>query len=259
MGISITGSDFNELTFSNCINYEIQERFNPTQQPYFPTRVEEAKLGYDTKHYLGYGIILYLQFKVPEYMEGGRAREHVQEGEDLPFYRIRLNRGTGVPQFNILHGLSRFTTQARNAYICSPSFHTVEKLSHYYAENGVSHNSEFIDPSQHSVLDDSEDHSIVYRGNGTERIYSEKKKAETSSISDILGGLYEDTEEIDEEYLKNIYRSMKKNVSEFFQEKEEAIELLGELEESKKFTTVDKISVLSSYIETNPYFLYYDE
>lgn len=122
--------------FTFCENNHIQYTFT------MPTQRMEAILGYDAR--IDIDDInpdeeinpIFLQFKVPEYMENKNAKEWGDFSDDraLPYYRIHIWPQNVSSQHNLLVDFSR-----RNRYVfyCTPEFRNFNQalMNHTVLDN----------------------------------------------------------------------------------------------------------------------------
>ena len=105
-------------------------------------------------------LLLYLQFKLSQYMKGGRAREVKAGLLQPPFLRVSLMPSRLSPQHELLLVLEKGGGVVRYA---APLFHREEDLNDAYTKGEMLERSVFLRPSRIGPLPDGEDHSVSFR------------------------------------------------------------------------------------------------
>ena len=141
-------TDFSEFSYG----YALTEEFmtdpseSPVAAPVFPSLVQEGSVGggYDVM-LSSPGVPIFLQFKRPDYMVRGTAREISAYGLPitLPFYRMHIRSSYISRQHELLLELNNIHT---HVYYGAPLFHDVSTLNRHYAGDVVRQHSIFIRP-----------------------------------------------------------------------------------------------------------------
>lgn len=141
-------ADFNEATYGLHLTFEIQRWLKDQDDldgvARLPTLRDEADLGYDVSVPARWGL-LYLQFKMPEFMYGARASEFGVFNEPYFRFPVKTDATTnGKIQHNVLLALEE---SGESVFYAAPSFLTGEELSRFALNDGMYLNSVFPRPS----------------------------------------------------------------------------------------------------------------
>ena len=124
--------------------------------PEFPSLIREGQVGggYDVK--LDFGTFLFLQFKLSEFMYGGRALYRSLIG--LPYYKFWLAPRWQSQQHRMLVDLGNAGQQV---YYAAPIFHLQTDFNAEFQGNTVVNRSAFISPAEIGYLADDDHHCVV--------------------------------------------------------------------------------------------------
>jgi hypothetical protein len=125
--------------------------------PEFPSLIREGQAGggYDVR--INFGTFLFLQFKLSEFMYGGRARYRSLIG--LPYYKFLLTPRWKSQQHRMLVDLGNTSQQV---YYAAPIFHLQTNFNDEFQGNTVVNRSAFINPAEIGYLADDEAHCVVF-------------------------------------------------------------------------------------------------
>ena len=129
--------------------------------PVFPSLIEEGKSsgGYDLQ--LDFGVPLFLQFKLSDYMKHARAVETSKYHLfNPPFFRMHLRPRKYSKQHNSLLSLEQ---TGQLVFYAAPAFHTVSELNQYYLREEVAQHSVFFRPSDIGPLPDDKNHHVAFK------------------------------------------------------------------------------------------------
>jgi hypothetical protein len=150
-------ADFSEFSYGYALTSELVDRYKLRQlgYPLFPSLTEEGKKGggFDVKLP---GVPLFLQFKVPEVLNGSRANEAALLG--LPHYRMRLRPLKYSDQHNLLLALE---AAGNDVFYACPEIDLPEQLNDAFINQTVEDRTWFFVPSDIGALDRDE-HYIAY-------------------------------------------------------------------------------------------------
>lgn len=135
----------------------------PKTAPVFPNLVQEARAGYDVKIDLP-GLPLFFQYKLPELMTRGNAREiatYKLPGLTAPFFRMPLMPSGLSKQHELLMKLEKNYPKA--VFYASPRMQNGRAFNNAYANIEVHRKSIFFSPNDIGPLPDPKAHSIAYQ------------------------------------------------------------------------------------------------
>jgi len=167
-------ADFNESMYAMYLAVEIQrwlyEQGDLVGVAITPTLRSEADLGYDAAIPRQWAM-LYLQFKVPQYLRRRHANEFPVFGE--PYFRFAVKTdatSNGMVQHNLLCDLE---ATGADVFYASPCFLTNDELFQHAFTDGMYLNSVFPRPSQLGPVDEGSDHCYAYTSSVDVRSFSE--------------------------------------------------------------------------------------
>ena len=129
--------------------------------PVFPSLIEEGRsgVGYDLR--LDFGIPIFIQFKLSDYMVGHAVKEKQRYHLFVPpFYRMHLRPLKHSEQHDLLLDLER---SGQLVFYAAPAFHTVHELNQYYLREEVAQHSVFFRPLDIGPLPDEENHHVAFK------------------------------------------------------------------------------------------------
>ena len=136
----------------------------PAVAPVFPNLVQEGQLGYDMKIDFP-GAPLFFQFKLPEWIVRGSAKEisifHLHlEGLLIPFFRMPLMQRSHFKQHALLIELEeRFPN---SVFYASPRFCRIASFNRAYSQAKVHLCSVLFSPNDIGCLPDNKKHWVSY-------------------------------------------------------------------------------------------------
>lgn len=156
-------SEFSEFTYGFALVNELTKVLSCTAVPLFPSLREEGMTGggYDTCITLKKGTILYLQFKLSEYLIQKNAREFKIPGHslNLPYYRFEITSKRISKQHSLLQKLEVSNSLT---FYAAPAFHLREEIDENWNNANVTKHSVFVKPSSIGDLSDNNTHRIGF-------------------------------------------------------------------------------------------------
>ena len=177
-------TDFSEFSYGYALTEEFMTNTSgsPVAAPIFPSLVQEGSPGggYDVMLSLP-GVPLFLQFKRPDYMVRGTAREISAYGLPitLPFYRMHIRSSYISRQHELLLELNK---KHAHVFYVAPLFHDVSTLNKHYASNVVHQHSIFIRAISIGRLSDGT-HHVAYNTRRRAWLCSEPREIEETTSS----------------------------------------------------------------------------
>lgn len=152
-------SEFTEFSYGFAVTHELvlQNSGNVAAAPEFPSLIREGQAGggYDVR--LHFGTFLFLQFKLSEFMYGGRASYRSLIG--LPYYKFWVTPRWKSQQHRMLVDLGNAGQQV---YYAAPIFHLQTDFNAEFQGNTVVSRSALINPAEIGYLADDADHCVVF-------------------------------------------------------------------------------------------------
>lgn len=152
-------SEFTEFSYGFAVTHELilQNSGNVVAAPEFPSLIREGQAGggYDVR--INFGTFVFLQFKLSEFMYGGRARYRSLIG--LPYYKFVLTPRWKSQQHRMLVDLGNTGQQV---YYAAPIFHLQTHFNAEFQGKTVVNRSAFINPAEIGYLADDDDHFVVF-------------------------------------------------------------------------------------------------
>jgi len=132
--------------------------------PYFPNLLEEGKLGYDLKLNLD-SIVLFFQYKLPEYMVRATAVEVSKYrldtlGLPVPFFRMNLMRRNVSAQHKLLVGMDK--RYPGSVFYVAPFMKSGKEFNEAYINVKVHERAFLFSPSSIGPLPDSGQHRVAF-------------------------------------------------------------------------------------------------
>lgn len=204
-------ADFNESMYAMYLTFEIQrwlyEQGDLVGVAITPTLREEADLGYDAAIPRQWAI-LYLQFKVPQYLRRPHANEFHVFGE--PYFRFAVKTdatNNGMVQHNVLCDLE---ATGADVFYASPCFLTNDELFQHAFNDGMYQNSVFPRPSQLGPVDEGSDHCYAYTSSLDVRSFSEPGPPKNASFELVRKAVSASVETAE---LENLGRFLEREIS----------------------------------------------
>jgi len=159
-------SQLSEFSYGYAVVEAFGRRWRPKllAAPVLPSLVQEGRAdgGYDVLLQRP-GILMFLQFKVPENLTRSNAREAKLGILATPYFRFHLMT-LGSPQHNLLVSLDNGSNVVR--YV-APLFHRLTELDEAYRQDQVLQRSIFIRPQRIGAYTDEKQHVVVFRNRAT--------------------------------------------------------------------------------------------
>lgn len=169
-------AEFSEFTYGYSLVNEIVSRDRPVRAPIFPSLIEEGRAGGFDVRLDRVGDILYLQFKLAEYLTTRGAVQYDDFGE--PYYRFKITPRWRSAQHRLLHRLA--STVGNSVFYAAPIFFRNAELDAHWQHRAVAAHSVFVSPTEIGLINDDEAHSVCYTADnvaaGFAYFYSEPKK-----------------------------------------------------------------------------------
>lgn len=156
--------------------------------PVFPSLYEEGQSGggYDLMMDFGFAI-LFVQFKLCDYMTRATADECRRGLLSCPFYRMHLRPLRHSSQHQ---SLLKLDEDGEIVYYVAPMFHEPEQLDEHFQNQDVSTHSVWLRPLSIGDLDE-EEHHVSFAHQGPIYVCSEPKEiAEPTTFEAFLGRLH---------------------------------------------------------------------
>jgi hypothetical protein len=152
-------SQFTEFSFGFALTREIIDNspFPILAAPELPSLIEEGAQGGGYDVALNFGVLLFLQFKLSEYMIGAAAAEADVIG--VPYYRFSLMPTWQSAQHALLFDLEG---SGEEVYYAAPEFWTQEQFNAAFLAPSVAANSIFVAPSWIGQVNDEVSHRVVF-------------------------------------------------------------------------------------------------
>lgn len=168
----VVSAGFSERVFEFSFNAEYANRNRAllVGAPSIPTQNEEKSLGYDVQFELGTagGATYYvaLQHKVARFVDGsGPTNGHFRAAiGHIPYYAFVLDTN----QYNLIETLSSLHLPGFDIHYCTPLFVTRKNMNAHYLGQSVEQNSVWINVAGIGQITDSERHTIIYDGSGSQ-------------------------------------------------------------------------------------------
>ncbi len=193
---------FSEFSYGYAVTEELVKSGNVAGPPEFPTLYAEGQSGggYDVK--IPFGIPVFLQFKLSDYLSRRSAKEF--DKFKNPYYRMHLHR---IDHSNQHRLLLEWENKGEAVFYIAPEFHEPSVFSDHYLKNTIVEHSAVFKPSAIGSITDTENHYVVFES-GTPHGYfcsEEPKKIEKSFLTDELKNILKQEnrmpQKIDREYL----------------------------------------------------------
>lgn len=188
MAYSQRKTEFNENAYGMHLTIELQQWFRDQNDldgiALPPTLREESELGYDMTIPRRWGI-LYLQFKVPEYIRGRNGKQYKAFGS--PYFRFKVKTDktmNGKVQHNILCDLE---DQGQDVFYAAPAFLTSRELIYYAQYDGMYANSVFPSPSDLQHVAAGSQHCFAYTDSRDIRAFSEPGPMLSRGFEEMVG------------------------------------------------------------------------
>jgi hypothetical protein len=154
--------DISEFSYGYALTEELiyGSRIPVRAAPFFPSLIEEGTTGggYDVAIPF-VGFVLFLQFKLSDYMVRNTASEVKIGLMTAPFYRMHLRPSKHSRQHQLLLDLER---KGELVYYAAPHFHRPEELNDAYLNREVVNRSVFFRPRTIGLLPDDDWHHVAF-------------------------------------------------------------------------------------------------
>ena len=182
-------AEFNESTYATIVTAQLtswlQQHGALRGVPITPTLKAEADLGYDVATPAKWGMI-YLQYKLAEYMRGSNARERAWLRGNYFRFKVKTDMTkNGKVQHNTLCELeARELPRGGLVFYTAPIFLTVEDLFKHLSEGTVLEHSVFALPSQLGKVTAGDLHRYTYTKKSDVRPFSEPGPERSASFAE---------------------------------------------------------------------------
>ncbi len=156
--------NISEFSYGYAVTSELQTtHFGFTAVPVFPSLIQEGQPGggYDVMLSTPF-FLLFIQFKLSDYMKSRRASEAQSSLLDCPFYRMHLRPSRHSLQHQMLLDLNN---SGNIVYYAAPAFHQPNEFNDFFLNRQVVMNSAWFPPSLIGPLPDAQDHCVSFRLN----------------------------------------------------------------------------------------------
>lgn len=183
-------ADFNESTFGTQLTAQIQNwlilQGDFKTAAIQPTLAEEADYGYDVKFPAKWGI-LYLQYKMPQFLRGNNASEYRYYNGSYFRFPVKTDRTqNGKIQHNVLCDLE---SRGQEVFYAAPCFLTGDELTAYVLSDEMCENSVFPRPSQLGLVAEKSLHRYAYTGERDIRAFSQPGPEFTAGVETLATSL----------------------------------------------------------------------
>jgi hypothetical protein len=206
--------DFSEFSYGYAITEELVASLKASviAAPVFPSLYEEGQKGggYDVKIPLA-GKLIFLQFKLSDYLERTNSKEHRDGILSIPYYRMHIRPTKHSDQHNLLLDLE---ASGESVFYIAPEFHLPSELNDFYLRKVVVANSAAFSPRDIGPLPDDEEHYIVFERSTTTafRCSAEPMKIQKTPLKEGLAPLLKSrdiqTRQLSEDGLRTIVNRM---------------------------------------------------
>jgi hypothetical protein len=153
-----------EFSFGYALTERLVVAEGVTAAPTFPSLIQEGQAGGGWDLSLPTpGMVMFLQFKLSDYMKTARASERKSGDFAAPFYRMHLRPKKISDQHDLLLELE---TTEPEVYYAAPLFHTTAELNQHYLQDTIVANTRFIRPTDIGALPDDDAHHVAFDGQG---------------------------------------------------------------------------------------------
>lgn len=179
-------SQITEFSFGFALTHELINNapiLGPTA-PEFPSLIQEGAPGGGYDVALDFGVFLFLQFKLSEYMIGNAAGEAETMG--VPYYRFWIMPTSESQQHPMLLELE---AADQVVYYAAPIFWTQDQFNDAFAQQQVAPSSIFVPPSSIGAIADTEPHPVAFNGQGAAYVFSRPTKILAVQGGDLLASI----------------------------------------------------------------------
>lgn len=245
-------AEFNESTYAFKVTAEVSQYLTNQQAltafPFIPTLRAEADLGYDVSIGARWGMI-YLQYKIPEYMFGPTAREYGWLNHSYFRFTVKSDETTnGSIQHNVLCALeTRETPLGGGVCYVAPIFLTDADFLTYYQTDTVIEQSVFASPLHLGTIARDELHRYTYTSQADVVPFSEPRAERSGSLSSVLSGIREVLAQVEPTLLANYLDRTASTLRE-----------IGNLYVEPALPAIQQIAALASALSLQPVLVRYD-
>ena len=187
-------AEFSEFTYGYSLVHELVDSLSCTAVPIFPSLIEEGKKGggYDAKLLSKKGKLLYLQFKLSDWMKARNAREYKIRGHSLslPYYRFEITSRRISKQHKLLLALESVEPLT---FYAAPAFHLIEEINAHWNQSSATPNSVFVKPRSIGNLYDYYTHRVCFDAtlmrNNRAYLFSDPQEIEVLPFQSLLDHL----------------------------------------------------------------------
>lgn len=132
--------------------------------PVFPSLYQEGQTGggYDVMIEAG-AALLFIQFKLCDFMVRSTAHESQEGILQVPFYRMHLRPGRHSDQHRLLLELEQ---SGQLVYYAAPMFYRVDEFNDAFLSRSTIERSIWVRPADIGDFPDDEDHHLAFRPDG---------------------------------------------------------------------------------------------
>lgn len=187
-------AEFNESTYAQNVTAEIVDWLRNERtlsgKPILPSLSDEADLGYDLSIPAKWGM-LYIQYKLSEYMTRSHAREYRYIGADYYRFTVKTDRTlNGNIQHNALCALEKMARGSNGlVFYMAPCFITDADFDQFFREGTVLDNSVYARPLHLGMVKEGALHRYAYTGLHDVRPFSEPLPEGHGAVRELLGDL----------------------------------------------------------------------
>lgn len=187
-------AEFNESTYAQSVTAEIVDWLRNEKtlsgKPVLPSLSDEADLGYDLSIPARWGM-LYIQYKLSEYMTRSHAREYRYICADYYRFTVKTDRTlNGNIQHNALCALEGMMRKTNGLVVyMAPCFITDADFDSFFLEGTVLDNSVYARPLHLGEVKEGSLHRYAYTGLHDVRPFSEPLPERNGSVRALLDGM----------------------------------------------------------------------
>lgn len=195
-------AEFNESTYAQLATGEVTRALLQHDDlvgiPITPTLRDESDLGYDMSVPAKWGMV-YLQYKLSEYMRGGNAKEYAFLNR--PYFRFTVKTGI-TSNYKIQHNTlcDLETLELRRGglvYYMAPIFLTENELLSHFSNDTVVDHSIVASPLQLGPVAQNAVHRYTYTHQRNVRPFSEPGPERTGDFDQVLDAIRQSASGID--------------------------------------------------------------
>lgn len=167
--------DISEFSYGFALTHELVDSIpGITIAPVFPSLIQEGRVGggWDVR-IESPSDLLFIQFKLSDYMVRPTAWESLQGIVQVPFYRVHLRPSRHSVQHQLLLTLEQ---SEPNTFYAAPRFYNAQQLNDAFTSRQTAVRSLWIRPSDIGPLPDGDDHHIAIGEDSDEGFFCSKPR-----------------------------------------------------------------------------------